>query len=79
MKKDFALKAELIRKYGTQFNACRRLGIQPSRISALCRGSSEPSKRELNLLTRALGGDFVRRFFKTMDSDRQPERVQAAI
>lgn len=78
MKKTFELKAAIIGKYGTQFQASRRLGIQPSRISALCRGSDEPSERERKILSRALGEGVLRRVFEPAVSDRQPEPARAA-
>lgn len=78
MKKTFAFKAALIGKYGTQFQASRRLGIHPSRLSALCRGSDEPSERELKILSRALGEDLLRRVFEPAALDRQPEPARAA-
>lgn len=78
MKKTFELKAAIIGKYGTQFQASRRLGIQPSRLSALCRGSDEPSERERKILSRVLGEDVIRRAFEPVVSDQQQEPARAA-
>lgn len=78
MKRNFLFKAAIIGKYGTQFQASRRLGIQPSRLSALCRGSDEPSDREFKILSRVLGEEVIRRAFEPAVSDRQPEPARAA-
>jgi transcriptional regulator with XRE-family HTH domain len=71
MRRNLALKAAIVGKFGTQFQACRRLGIQPSRLSQLCRGQDYPSDRERKILSHALGETALPKLLKTVESDRQ--------
>jgi hypothetical protein len=52
------LKLALIRNFGSQVVASRRLKIQESRLSYLVRGYSQPNEREREILRKALGADY---------------------
>jgi hypothetical protein len=52
------LKIALIRNFGSQLVASRRLKIQESKLSYIVRGHSEPNEREREILKKALGADF---------------------
>ena len=55
------LRLKLIRKFGTQVNAAKRLGIRENRLSYIVRGHVKPSNGERKALERALGRAWVRR------------------
>ena len=55
------LKIALIRNFGSQIVASRRLKIQESKLSYIVRGHSEPNDREREILKKALGADFFSR------------------
>ena len=59
MSLNLALKAEIVRKFGTQLAASRRLGIRESRLSHLVRGHDMPTPKERAKLARALGQNFL--------------------
>lgn len=52
------LKLALIRNFGTQIAASRRLKIREEKLSHLVRGYDEPNERERALLEKALGRDY---------------------
>jgi hypothetical protein len=52
------LRIALIRNFGSQLVASRRLKIQQSKLSHFVRGHSEPNEREREILKKALGADF---------------------
>jgi hypothetical protein len=52
------LKLALIRNFGTQIAASRRLKIREEKLSHLVRGYNEPTERERALLEKALGQDY---------------------
>jgi hypothetical protein len=52
------LKVELIRHFGSQIVAAKKLRIQNSKLSYLVHGHAEPSKRERDVLKKALGADY---------------------
>ena len=58
------LKVELIRKFGTQISAAKKLGIRENRLSYIVRGHAEPSKSEREALERGLGRERVRKMLK---------------
>jgi hypothetical protein len=51
-------KIALIRNFGSQLVASRRLRIKESKLSHLVRGHDEPNQRERALLAKALGHDY---------------------
>ena len=55
------LKLEIIRRFGTQVNAAKELGIRESKLSYIIRGHAEASIRERQALERALGRALARR------------------
>jgi DNA-binding transcriptional regulator YdaS (Cro superfamily) len=55
---NFELKFALMRTFGSQVVAARRLGIPESRLSYLVRGHRPPSPTEKAKLEQALGRDF---------------------
>lgn len=55
------LKGELVRRYGSQFEASRALGIRESKLSYIVRGHREPNEHEREALEKALGRSFVRK------------------
>jgi hypothetical protein len=52
------LKLSLIRTFGSQLAASRKLRIHESKLSHIVRGYDEPNEREREILKRALGRDF---------------------
>ena len=61
------LKVELIRTFGSQVVAAKRLNIGESKLSYLVRGHVEPNAHERKILRTALGADYF-----------EPEGPQAA-
>ena len=55
------LKCALIRKFGSQVEAARQMGIRESKLSYIVRRHAEPSNRERKILERALGRVLVKR------------------
>jgi len=55
------LKADLIKRFGTQVEATKAMGIRENRLSYIIRGHIQPSKAEREALERALGKTHVRR------------------
>jgi hypothetical protein len=55
------LRIAIVRNFGTQIVASRRLKIQQSKLSHFVRGHSEPNEREREVLKKALGADFFSR------------------
>jgi plasmid maintenance system antidote protein VapI len=58
------LKAELIRRFGSQVEAAKALGFRENRISRIVRGHSPPTPRERQALEEALGKTLVERLFE---------------
>ena len=58
------LKAELIRRFGTQVEAANRLGIREAKLSYIVRGHAEPSEMERVALEQGLGRERVRKLLK---------------
>jgi hypothetical protein len=56
--KNWDLKIALIKSFGSQIVAARRLKIQECKLSYLVNGHSKPNERERALLERALGRDY---------------------
>jgi len=52
------LKIALIRHFGSQIVASRRLKIRESKLSFFVHGHSVPNEREREILKKALGADF---------------------
>jgi hypothetical protein len=51
-------KIALIRNFGSQTVASRRLKIQEAKLSHFVQGHDEPNERERELLNKALGADY---------------------
>lgn len=58
------LKCELIRLFGSQVEAAKRLGIRESKLSYIVRGHASPNASELDALKRVLGRGRMRRLLK---------------
>jgi hypothetical protein len=52
------LKFALIRNFGTQHVAAKRIKIREDKLSHIVRGYDQPNERERELLKRALGRDY---------------------
>jgi hypothetical protein len=52
------LKVELIRKFGSQVVAAKRLKIREAKLSYLVRGHAEQNPKEREILKTALGADY---------------------
>jgi hypothetical protein len=48
----------LIRKFGSQVVAAKRLKIREAKLSYLVRGHAEPNPKEREILKTALGADY---------------------
>ena len=55
------LKCALIRKFGSQVEAARQMGIREAKLSYIVRGHAQPSERERRALEVALGRRLARR------------------
>ena len=66
------LKCALIRLYGSQVRASRKLGIRESKLSYIVRGHAEPSDRERQALEGALGKKVIRKLLR--DESQQEVR-----
>ena len=58
---NLALKAELIKRFGTQVEAAKQMGIRENRLSYLVRGHVEPSEKERQALVKALGQKLAKK------------------
>ena len=58
------LKCALIKRFGSQVEASRQLGIREAKLSYIVRGHAQPSHRERVTLEHALGRARVRRLLK---------------
>ena len=61
MEVNLGLKCALIKRFGSQGSAARKLGIRESKMSYIVRGHAQPSDRERQALEGALGRVLVRR------------------
>jgi len=55
------LKIALIRGFGTQHVAAKRLKLREDRLSHIVRGYDEPNDHERKVLGKALGRDYFRK------------------
>ena len=67
MDVNLELKAELIRRFGSQVVAAQHMGIRESKLSYIIRGHSPPSDRERRALEKSLGKAVVRNLLKTQE------------
>jgi len=70
------LKVELIRRFGSQIVASKRLGIRESKLSYIVQGHAEPSAQERKALEKTLGRDRVAELLK--DSAESSEQAGAS-
>lgn len=54
------LKSELVKRFGSQVEAAKQMGIRESKLSYIVRGHVQPSEREREALDRVLRGISVR-------------------
>jgi hypothetical protein len=54
------LKAEILKKFGSQIVAARQMEIPESNLSRIVRGHREPSDRERGALEKAFGTEVLR-------------------
>jgi len=66
------LKAELIRRFGSQIEAALQMGIREDRLSYIVRGHVEPSKRERTALERGLGQATLCKLLGENAAKKQP-------
>ena len=64
MSLNLDLKAELIKRFGSQVQASRQMGIRENRLSYIIRGHIAPTKRERLALERSLGPKVARRLLR---------------
>ena len=64
MQVNLDLKAELIRRFGSQCEAACQMGIRENRLSYIVRGHAQPSEREHEALEQSLGKVAVQRLLK---------------
>jgi len=67
MDVNFALKAELIRRFGSQVVAAQHMGIREAKLSYIIRGHALATERERRVLEESLGKAVVRKLLKTHD------------
>jgi hypothetical protein len=66
------LKAELIRRFGSQIEAALQMGIREDRLSYIVRGHTQPSKRERVALERSLGQTTLSKLLGENAGKKQP-------
>jgi len=59
------LKAEIIRRFGSQVVGANKMGIRENRLSYIVRGHTVPSDQEREALELALGPAMVKRLFNS--------------
>jgi len=64
---NLALKAELIKRFGTQVEAAQHMGIRENRLSYIVRGHVEPTEEEQKAFEKALGRRLARRLLRGDD------------
>ena len=64
MNVNLELKVALIRRFGSQVEAARLIGIREIRLSDIVRGHVKPSEREREALEEALGKAHARRLLR---------------
>ena len=64
MRVNLDLKAELIRRFGSQIEGAKAMGIAENRLSYIVRGHIQPSEREFQALEQGLGKTRVRMLLK---------------
>jgi hypothetical protein len=69
---NFALKVALIRKFGSQINAVKPLGIDEPTLSRIVRGHRNPTPAQRETLKKALGKDYFRRGQLGVDLEAAP-------
>lgn len=74
----FDLKNAIAKKYGTQIEASRALGIRESRLSYLVRGHVDPTDEEMKILRLALGRNLIRRAFDRSNPESTAQVARAA-
>jgi len=55
MRVNLNLKAELIKRFGSEVEAAKAMGIRENRLSYIVRGHIQPSRREREALEQTLG------------------------
>ena len=60
-KVNLALKSELIRRFGSQIEAARTMGIREAKLSYIIRGHANPTIDERRALERVLGRRLARK------------------
>jgi hypothetical protein len=73
MEINWDLKLALVKRFGSQINASRRLGIREARLSYIVRGHVQPSQYERQVLAKALGTEFVNRVYQFHSAGNQVE------
>jgi hypothetical protein len=62
-EKNFAFRLELIKRFQTQSDAARELGIDDSCLSSIVNRRCKPTQRQLQLFVAAFGEETVERCF----------------
>lgn len=70
MKVNISLKAELIKRFGSQVVAAKAMGIRENRLSYIVRGHVQPSEAERKVLERALGKTNARTLLREKASKK---------
>jgi plasmid maintenance system antidote protein VapI len=65
MSVNLNLKAELIKRFGSQIEAAKAIGIRENRLSYIIRGHVQPSDAERKSLEHAFGKAATRRLLET--------------
>ena len=65
------LKAELIRRFGSQIEAAKAMGIRDNRLSYIVRGHILPSEAEGKALEHELGEACAQRLLKKFTQSTQ--------
>jgi len=71
-KLNLELKAELIRRFGSQIEAAVQMGIREDRLSYIVRGHTTPSRRERAALEHGLGQLTLSKLLGDKSPRKQP-------
>ena len=73
------LKAEIIRRFGSQVVGANEMGIRENRLSYIVRGHTVPTEQEREALEAALGRAAVQKLLKGSPRSKSKKEVNADV
>ncbi len=65
---NLVLRLELVKRFGSQVEAAKAMGIRENRLSYIVRGHVVPTERERRTLERTLGEKVTRRLLRHLQT-----------